>query len=288
MNRRNSRSFNRPSEHRGESPWQHLLHAILFDDEHWPGRLFDIVLLVMIVLSVATVMFESVESFRLAHTRLLTLAEWTFTILFTIEYLLRLTCVKHPLRYASSFFGIVDFLAVVPTYAGLLLFGSHSLVAVRILRLVRVFRILKLGRYVQAGDLIWSALKASHQKIIVFLIMILTIVVVIGTLMYLIEGPETGFTSIPQSMYWAIVTLTTVGYGDIAPGTVAGQALAALVMILGYSIIAVPTGIVTAEFTMARNRLTARGDSDDSDVDACYCKYCGAALKNRDKGCGPT
>lgn len=275
----------RLAEDKGEQAWQRALHAILFDDEHWLGRAFDILLLAVILLSVATVMAESVESFRQTHKGLLLVAEWTFTILFTIEYILRLLCVKHPVRYATSFFGVVDFLAVVPTYAGLLLFGSHSLVVVRVLRLARVFRILKLGRYVQAGDLIGSALKASHQKIVVFLMMVMTIVVIIGTLMYLIEGPERGFTSIPRSMYWAVVTLTTVGYGDIAPQTVAGQALAALVMILGYSIIAVPTGIVTAEFTLARHRKqTARDPADretEPDADARYCKYCGAAIRKQ-------
>ncbi len=273
----------RPSERKGEHSWQQALHAVLFDDDHWRGRLFDIGLLLVILLSVVTVMAESIEPFRQSHSRALLIAEWSFTILFTIEYVLRLLCVKHPARYATSFFGIVDFLAVVPTYAGLLMFGSHSLVVVRVLRLARVFRILKLGRYVQAGDLIWSALKASHQKIIVFLMTVLTLVVIIGTLMYLIEGPDTGFDSIPHSMYWAIVTLTTVGYGDIAPHTVAGRTLAAFVMILGYSIIAVPTGIVTAELTMARNRrsLDHHPNSPQSgqDIDERYCKYCGAPIK---------
>ncbi len=272
----------RLAELKGEQPWQQALHAVLFDDDHWPGRAFDIALLAIILLSVATVMAESVESIRASYGSLLLIAEWTFTVLFTLEYVLRLLCVKRPMRYAISFFGIVDFLAVVPTYLGLLLFGGHSLVVVRVLRLARVFRILKLSRYVEAGDLIGSALKAAHRKIIVFLIMVLTLVVIIGTLMYLIEGPETGFTDIPRSMYWAIVTLTTVGYGDIAPQTFAGQTLAALVMILGYSIIAVPTGIVTAEFTMAQHRRKNRSHPVDSqiklDPDVRYCKYCGSPL----------
>lgn len=276
----------RLSEHKGEKPWQQALHAILFDDDHWQGRAFDIVLLAVILLSVTTVMAESVDSIRARHGGFLLIAEWTFTLLFTIEYVLRLLCVKRPMRYATSFFGIVDFLAVAPTYLGLLLFGGHSLVVVRVLRLARVFRILKLGRYVEAGDLIGSALKAARHKIIVFLIMVLTLVVIIGTLMYLIEGPETGFTDIPRSMYWAIVTLTTVGYGDIAPQTFAGQTLAALVMILGYSIIAVPTGIVTAEFTMAKHHRKGQQQPVDQEIiardpDVRYCKYCGSPLSER-------
>ncbi len=272
------------SEHHGERSWQQRLHAVMFVDRTKSGRLFDLFLLGLIVLSVATVMLESVDAVRSAHPRLLRTAEWTFTILFTVEYVLRLGCVKHPLRYATSFFGVVDFLAVVPTYAGLLLLGSHSFLAVRALRLVRVFRILKLGRYVEAGDLIWTAVRAARRKIAVFLMAVASMVVVIGTLMYLIEGAEAGFTSIPRSVYWAIVTLTTVGYGDIAPQTVPGQMLASVVMILGYSIIAVPTGIMSVELGRAHGqfhrmpRVCAACGQSDHDGDAAYCKRCGVAL----------
>jgi voltage-gated potassium channel len=227
-------------------------------------------------------MLESVESIRAAHGGWLKGVEWGFTLLFTAEYVLRLLCVKRPARYATSFFGGVDFLAVVPTYLALLASASQPFLVVRVLRLLRVFRILKLRRYVRAGDTIWSALVASRQKIAVFLAGVLTLVVVIGTLMYLIEGPERGFTSIPASIYWAIVTLTTVGYGDIAPQTIPGQMLASVVMILGYGIIAVPTGIVTVEMGRVRKSADARRcpacGAAGHEPEAAFCKACGAVL----------
>ncbi len=270
------------SDEPGSRRWQRVVFEVIFLADTPVGKAFDVALLVAIVLSIGTVMLESVDSFRAAHGTLLWVLEWGFTLLFTAEYLLRLLCVKRPVRYATSFFGVVDFLAVVPTYIGLLVLGGHYFLVVRVLRLLRVFRILKLGRYVRAGDTIWLALRESRQKIAVFLMAVLSLVVVIGTLMYLIEGPEAGFTSIPTGVYWAIVTMTTVGYGDIAPKTVSGQMLASVVMILGYGIIAVPTGIVTVAMGRARRRTRRRAcpacGLRGHDRDAAFCKACGARL----------
>ena len=188
----------------GNRPWQRTLYQVIFLADTRSGKTFDEALLVAILLSIGTVMLESIESFRTNHGVLLQILEWSFTVLFTAEYVLRLLCVKRPIKYATSFFGVVDFLAIVPTYLSLLLPGAHYFLVVRVLRLLRVFRILKLGRYVQAGDTIWQALKASRQKITVFLMAVFSLVVVMGTLMYLIEGPESGFTSIPTSVYWPL------------------------------------------------------------------------------------
>ncbi|MDY0169407.1 MAG: ion transporter [Thermoguttaceae bacterium] len=266
----------------GNRPWKKVLFDVIFLADSPPGKAFDVALLVAILLSIVTVMLESVDSFRAAHGSLLRTVEWGFTLLFTAEYVLRMLCVKRPVRYATSFFGIVDFLAVAPTFLGLLVFSSHYFLVVRVLRVLRVFRILKLGRYVQAGDTIWQALSAARQKIAVFVVAVLSLVVIIGTLMYLIEGPEAGFTSIPTSVYWAIVTMTTVGYGDIAPQTVPGQMLASFVMILGYGIIAVPTGIMTVELGRAQrtgSRWTCPGcGARGHDRDALFCKICGVQL----------
>ncbi len=267
----------------GERPWQRVLFRVMFGTGTRAGEIFDLVLMAAILLSIAAVMLESVESIQAAHGGWLKGVEWGFTLLFTAEFVLRLLCVKRPVRYAASFFGVVDFLAVVPTYLALLASASQPFLVVRVLRLLRVFRILKMRRYVRAGDTIWAALVASRQKIAVFMAGVLTLVVVIGTLMYLIEGPERGFSSIPASIYWAVVTLTTVGYGDIAPQTIPGQMLASVVMILGYGIIAVPTGIVTVEMGKVRSSAEARRRcaacaAAGHEPDAAFCKACGAAL----------
>jgi voltage-gated potassium channel len=266
----------------GERPWKRALFGAMFESGTRAGGVFDLVLMAAILLSILAVMLESVESIRAAHGGWLKGVEWGFTLLFTAEYALRLLCVKRPARYAASFFGVVDFLAVVPTYLALLASASQPFLVVRVIRLLRVFRILKLRRYVRAGDTIWSALVASRQKIAVFVAGVFTLVVVIGTLMYLIEGPERGFTSIPASIYWAVVTLTTVGYGDIAPQTIPGQMLASVVMILGYGIIAVPTGIVTVEMGRVRSNADTRRcpacGAAGHEPDAAFCKACGAAL----------
>ncbi len=265
--------------------WQGRLHEIIFEADTPASKWFDIVLIVSILLSVIVVMLDSVRHIREAHGDLLHLAEWFFTILFTAEYLLRLVCVGRPLLYATSFFGIVDLMAILPTYLDLLFPGSyHHLLVIRLLRVLRIFRVFKLVQYLGEANLLIQVLRSSRQKITVFLFTVLTLVVVLGSLMYVIEGEQNGFTSIPKSIYWAIVTLTTVGYGDISPKTNIGQALAAVVMILGYSIIVVPTGIVTAEFTQAltRQKITSRVCAECSaeghHSDAVYCKQCGKKL----------
>jgi voltage-gated potassium channel len=210
-------------------------------------------------------------------------AEWGFTILFTIEYVLRMAAVGRPARFARSFFGIVDLLAIVPTYLSVVFPGAQSLVVIRSLRVLRIFRVLKLGQYLREMEVLGSALRASTRKIAVFLLTLVTLVVIFGSLMYLIEGDENGFTSIPRGMYWAIVTLTTVGYGDISPQTNLGQSIAAVIMVLGYGIIAVPTGIVTAELTLA-TRKEVSGQScvecgaEGHEPDAAFCRFCGSEM----------
>jgi len=263
--------------------WRGRLHEVIFEADTRAGRAFDGALIILILLSVVAVMLESVGSVRERFGPELYAAEWAFTILFTVEYALRLAGVRRPLRYATSFFGVVDLLAIAPTYLSLLAPGSHYLLVIRILRLLRVFRVLKLAEHLSEADVLMRALRASRRKISVFLLTVLTLVVVIGTLLYVIEGEENGFTSIPVGIYWAVVTLTTVGYGDISPKTPVGQTLAAAVMIIGYGIIAVPTGIVTVEIAQAvRKPVSTQACPDCSsqghDVDAVHCKYCGAKL----------
>ena len=234
-------------DYAGLTGWRLSWHEIIFESDTTLGKAFDVALIVAIIASVVTVMLESVAEISIAHGELLRLAEWAFTLAFTVEYLLRLVCVQRPLSYAGSFFGLVDFLAIVPTYLTVLLPGAHYMIVIRLLRILRVFRVLKLARFTNEGTALLAAMRSSRHKIAVFVFTVLTLVTILGSLMYLVEGAEHGFTSIPRSIYWAIVTLTTVGYGDIAPQTVLGQAMAACLMILGYGIIAVPTGIVTAE-----------------------------------------
>ena len=264
-------------------PWQHKLHTVIFEADTRAGRAFDVALLIAIVISVLAVCLESVESIRERHGGLLNGIEWTVTILFTVEYVLRLACVGKPLRYATSFFGIVDLLSIVPTYFRVLYPGAQSLAVVRALRLLRIFRVFKLGHFVGEAAMLRAALRASARKIIIFLGAVLTLVLIMGSLMYLVEGRDHGFTSIPQSMYWAIVTLTTVGYGDIAPGTVLGKAIASTVMVLGYGIIAVPTGIVSVELAKTDRRLISTQACPSCavgghDTDAAYCRRCGTRL----------
>lgn len=230
-----------------EPTWKQKAYSVIFEADTPAGRNFDIALLWAIVLSVLVVMLESVQSISVQYGSSLRIIEWVFTSLFLLEYLARLVVVRRPLTYAFSLLGIIDFLAIAPTLVSLVLSGSQYLIVIRTLRLLRVFRIFKLGRFVGEGEFIVHALKASRFKILVFLTAVLTLVIVIGTLMYVVEGGQHGFTSIPKSIYWAIVTLTTVGYGDISPVTVLGQTLASILMILGYAIIAVPTGIVSAQ-----------------------------------------
>ena len=262
------------------------LHDIIFEADTPAGKWFDILLMIAILLSVLVVMLDSVDSLNARYGKIFYYTEWVLTILFTIEYILRIIAVKKPSSYIFSFYGIIDFLAILPTYLSLFISGSHYLIVIRILRLLRVFRVLKLMRYVGAANNLRTALKQSQGRIIVFFEVVLVLVVIIGSMMYLIEGPENGFTSIPKAIYWAIVTVTTVGYGDIAPQTVLGQTLASLLMITGYAIIAVPTGIITVE--MGKVEKTKKVESntqvcrncgyDQHDDDAKYCKICGEKL----------
>lgn len=262
--------------------WQYRLHEIIFEADTRAGKWFDVFLILAILLSVLVVMLDSVAAVNRAHGRWLLMVEWGFTLLFTMEYLFRLICVKRPLKYATSFLGVVDLLAIMPTYVSLFVPGSQYLVVIRVLRVLRVFRVLKLVSYLGEASILTRALKASRRKIIVFLITVMTLVVIFGSLMYLIEGGRGGFTSIPKSIYWAIVTMTTVGYGDISPQTGVGQALAAMIMILGYGIIAVPTGIVTSEMTRAQKKVTTQACpecmAEGHDPDALFCKLCAARL----------
>lgn len=261
------------------------LYEIIFEAETPAGRAFDIALLVCIVASVAIVTFESVPWVRDRYGFELRRVEWIFTGIFTLEYAARLWVIPYRRKYATSFFGIIDLLSILPAYLAFFLGGTQSLMVIRSLRLLRIFRIFKLSRYVGEGLYLGRALKASQHKIVVFLLTVFTSVIIFGTLMYLIEGPENGFTSIPTSIYWAIVTMTTVGYGDIAPQTGIGQAMASLIMIMGYGIIAVPTGIVSAEMVQMRSdekkittQVCPHCIREGHDTDAKFCKFCGGAL----------
>jgi voltage-gated potassium channel len=263
--------------------WKNQLHEVIFEaDTPW-GKGFDIGLLIAIVLSVFVVILESVSFIQQEYGELLYTLEWVFTILFTLEYLARIIIVTKPWKYVTSFFGVIDLLSILPTYLSLFVLGAQSLLVIRSIRLLRIFRILKLTRFIGEASLLGDALRASREKITVFLTTVFTSVIILGTLMYLIEGSENGFTSIPRSIYWAIVTLTTVGYGDIAPQTITGQTLAAFIMILGYAIIAVPTGIVTSEISNQQKIRTNTASCPHCsayghDKDAIYCKKCGGAL----------
>lgn len=258
------------------------MYEIIFEVNTPAGKLFDVILLWCIVLSVVTVMLESVADIQRSFGPILRAIEWAFTVLFTVEYVLRVACVPRARSYIFSFYGIIDLLAVVPTYVSIILTGSQYLLVIRAVRLLRIFRVLKLARFLGEATVLSRALHASRHKITVFLGAVFTIVVIVGALLFLIEGEQNGFTSIPKSMYWAIVTLTTVGYGDITPQTTAGQALSAMLMIIGYGVLAVPTGIVTVELTRTANSSGQRACVDCSrtghDDDACFCKYCGTAL----------
>jgi voltage-gated potassium channel len=263
--------------------WRKRLYEIIFEADTRAGKTFDIFLLLTIIASVITVMLDSVPSINARYGRQLLSLEWIFTALFTIEYLLRLVAVRNPLAYARSFFGLVDLVALIPTYLSLLIPGTQYLLVVRVLRLLRMFRILKLAEYLHEGTTLRRALWASRRKISVFLLTVVTLVIVIGALIYVVEGPQYGFTSIPLSVYWAVVTLTTVGYGDLSPQTPLGRALAVLVMLLGYGIIAVPTGIVTIELSRAAapqvsGQVCDNCGAEGHDADARHCKYCGTAL----------
>jgi voltage-gated potassium channel len=266
-----------------EQRWRKKIHQVIFEAETPLGKGFDILLIACILLSVLVVMLDSIQSIKQQFGDWLIAAEWLFTILFTLEYLFRLLSVSRPLYYATSFFGIVDLLAILPTYISLFYPGGQYLMVIRLLRILRIFRILKLVQYVGESRILAHALRASRRKITIFIFTVMTLVTILGSLMYLIEGEENGFTSIPRSIYWAIVTLTTVGYGDITPHTIFGQFLAVIIMILGYGIIAVPTGIVTVEMSQAfktsekLNACPGCGAGHHAE-DAIYCRKCGKKL----------
>lgn len=273
-----------PSEQSAPPGLRARLHTVIFESDTPAGKAFDVGLLWAIVLSVVAVMLESVSSFRLQHGVLIRNIEWLFTVLFTVEYGLRLVSVRRPLLYALSFFGLVDLLALLPSYLSLFLPGTQSLLVVRVLRLLRVFRVLRLASFLGQAEVLLTALRASRQKIIVFLGAVLSTVVIMGALMYLVEGEANGFDSIPRAMYWAIVTMTTVGYGDLTPKTVLGQFIASLLMIMGYGVLAVPTGIVSVELANASRhpaidpRACPGCGLEGHDLDAAYCKSCGTPL----------
>lgn len=279
-----------------QNNWKEKLHEIIYEADTPAGKLFDIILLLLIITSIILVMLESVTSFADQHLEFLDIAEWIITILFTIEYIARVIVVNQPKKYIFSFYGIVDFLSTIPKYLSFFILGSHSLIALRALRLMRVFRILKLARFVGESNNLMKALRASRAKIAVFVFFVLIICIILGAIMYIVEsGQDSGFTSIPRSVYWAIVTLTTVGYGDIAPATALGQLISSIIMIIGYGVIAIPTGIVSVEYaksTSTEENTTKNIQEDihlntqtcsnchetDHDDDANFCKTCGNNL----------
>ncbi|WP_336128751.1 ion transporter [Mesoflavibacter sp. CH_XMU1422-2] len=280
-----------------QNNWKEKLHEIIYEADTPAGKLFDIILLLLIITSIILVMLESVEEFAAKYIDFLNAAEWVITILFTIEYIARIAVVTQPKKYIFSFYGVIDLLSTIPKYLSFFILGSHSLIAFRALRLMRVFRILKLARYVGESNNLIKALRASRAKIAVFVFFVLIVCVILGAVMYIVEsGQDSGFTSIPRSVYWAIVTLTTVGYGDIAPATALGQLISSIIMIIGYGVIAIPTGIVSVEYsknykentqtikkpTVKQIRTNTQICSNcletDHDNDANFCKTCGNNL----------
>lgn len=267
-----------------ESPkWRARMHEVIFEADTPFGKAFDVLLIASILGSVLAVMLDSVASVNAHYGGILSGLEWFFTLLFSVEYVLRLISVGKPLRYATSFFGVVDLLSILPTYLSLFFPGTHYFLVIRLLRVLRVFRVLKLTQYMSEAQLLLQALRASRRKILVFLFTVMTLVVILGSLMYVVEGSRNGFDNIPQSIYWAIVTLTTVGYGDITPVTMLGRVLAAIVMICGYGLIAVPTGIVTVELSNAyrakiSTQVCPQCAGEGHDPDAEFCKFCGAKM----------
>ena len=264
--------------------WKGKLYKVIFESDTPAGKLFDIILIIMILFSVIVVMADSIESLRSEYGKLFIFLEWFFTILFTAEYILRIISVNKKRNYVLSFYGIIDFLAVIPTYISLIIPGTQFLLIIRSFRLLRLFRVLKMVRYIEGSSIILRALRASSPKIIVFLFTVFSVTVIAGAVMYIVEGPENGFANIPESMYWAIVTISTVGYGDISPQTPLGKAISSIMMIFAYGILAVPTGIVTYEIAQSA---TPKKDgmktckicgSEDNSPDAKYCKKCGERL----------
>jgi voltage-gated potassium channel len=272
--------------------WKHKLYEIIFKSDTFYGKLFDEILLIVILLSVGIVMLESIVEIRDNYSTILTVFEWTLTSLFLVEYILRIICSPSPKKYIFSFFGIIDLLAILPTFFALLIPSVQPLIVIRALRVLRIYRILKLYRYIQESNFLLIALRSSFRKIFIFMVFILILVLLLGSIMYVVEGGDNGFYSIPLSMYWAVITLTTVGYGDIVPVTDLGKFIATFIMLLGYSIIAIPTGIVSAQITRNRiensNSLICQNCIDsEHNADAKFCKNCGSELllisKKKDK-----
>lgn len=268
------------------SGWRLTFYTIIFEADTRAGRIFDLSLIFAIIVSVLLVMLSSVTSINAAYSKVFSVAEIGFTILFSLEYIIRLVCVRYPLRYALSFFGLVDLLAVLPTYLALFFPEAYVLVDIRVLRLLRIFRILKLTAYLTEFVTLGRALRASARKIFVFLSVVVLVVVIMGTIMYAVEGPQNGYTSIPVSVYWAITTMTTVGFGDITPKTDLGRFIASLMMLMGWGVLAVPTGIVTAEIAASRNENAPVPTTRTCQVclteghlaQANFCQHCGAQL----------
>jgi len=270
-----------PTEKSRLKPWQKKVHQVIFEADTLAGKAFDLGLLVAIIISIIVVMLESVPSLSAKYHNTFHVIEWIFTGFFTLEYIARIISIRKPAGYIFSFYGIIDLLSILPTYLGLFIIGSESLMVIRAVRLLRIFRILKLARFLKESKQLGDALKASRHRILVFLLAMLTLSTILGTVMYLVESADAGFTSIPRSIYWAIITLTTVGYGDIAPVTPLGQFIASIVMIMGYAILAVPTGIVTSELIKPQDnkeeafRSCNNCSVEGHDFNAIYCKICG-------------
>lgn len=264
--------------------WQFRLHEIIYESNTKAGKLFDVSLLVLIVASIFVVIFDSVAQWHTRYGRAFLVVEWIFTALFTIEYILRLICIKRPWQYVTSFLGIIDLLAIIPSYLSIFFVGAQSLLVLRALRLLRIFRIFKLAHFLSEAKFLGVAIRGSLRKISIFMMVVITLVIIMGSVMYLVERGQNGFDDIPSSIYWAIVTITTVGYGDISPVTPLGKFIASLIMLMGYGIIAVPTGIVTTEMALAvrskrhNDEVCTRCGSEGHDADARFCKFCGEKL----------
>jgi voltage-gated potassium channel len=271
-------------ENEGTRPWQHRLHEIIYESNTTAGKLFDISLLVLIITSILVVTMDSIGRLHVLYGNLFQSMEWTFTALFTIEYILRLICIRKPWKYVFSFLGLIDLLAIIPSYLSIFFAGAQSLLVFRALRLMRVFRIFKLSHFLSEMQFLGIAIRGSARKISIFMLVVVFLVIILGSIMYLVERGQNGFTSIPDSIYWAIVTITTVGYGDISPATSLGKFVASLIMLIGYGIIAVPTGIVTTEMAAAMRKKDQQAEAclncgrEGHDADARFCKYCGAKL----------
>lgn len=273
-------------EHEIRKPrgWRERLHETIYEANTPAGRIFDISLLALILLSILVVILDSIQEWNARYGKLFNLLEWIFTIAFTIEYILRLVSIRKPWKYVFSFLGMIDLLAIIPSYLSIFIRGSESLLVFRALRLLRVFRIFKLSHFLSEMKFLGVAMKGSLRKISIFMLIVLMLVIILGSIMYLVEGRQNGFTSIPESIYWAIVTITTVGYGDITPVTVVGKFVASLIMLIGYGIIAVPTGIITTEMALAvrerghMHEVCPRCGKEGHDADAKFCKNCGGKL----------